>query len=159
ASDEPTAALKRNTTWPKQGFIVVPLEPYSGKKIITALGGAVPKAVLHVQIEKGGALQFGAYDRFHPECIFFGSAVRSELVNLSCPRESFSFSLSVPPRECVVEGQPLLAASFRFRRFPGPTPALRHRIPPSDQSSRHHADTMVDLTDRFEPEPVEVLTA
>ena len=80
ASDEPTAALKRNTTWPKQGFIVVPLEPYSGKKIITALGGAVPKAVLHVQIEKGGALQFGAYDRFHPECIFFGSAVRSELV-------------------------------------------------------------------------------
>src|SRR5215470_5043673 len=62
-SDEPTAALKRNTIWPEQGFIVVPLEPHSGKKIMAALGGVVPKAVIHVQIEKSGVLQFGAYDR------------------------------------------------------------------------------------------------
>src|SRR5579862_3306654 len=80
ASPEPTAALKRNTLWPKEDFIVVPLELSSSKRIYAVLGGAVPKTVLHIQIEKSGALQFGAYDGFHPECIFFGSAVKPELV-------------------------------------------------------------------------------
>ena len=80
ASSLPTDVLKRNTVWPIQDFIVVPLEPSSSKRIYLALGGAVPKTVLHVQIEKGGVLQFGAYDNLHPECIFFGSAVRQGLV-------------------------------------------------------------------------------
>jgi hypothetical protein len=59
-SSEPTDALKRNTLGPKQDFVIVPLEPSSSKKIFAALGGAVPKTVLHVQIEKDGVLQFGA---------------------------------------------------------------------------------------------------
>jgi len=79
-SFQPTEALKRGTLWPKQDFIVVPLELSSSKQIYAALGGAVPKTVLHIQIEKDGVLQFGAYDHFHPQCIFFGSAVRPELV-------------------------------------------------------------------------------
>ncbi len=80
ASSEPTDALKRNTLWPKQDFVIAPLEPSSGKKIYAALGGVVPRTVRHVQIEKDGVLQFGAYDNFHPECIFFGSAVTSQLL-------------------------------------------------------------------------------
>lgn len=80
ASSEPTDALKRNTLWPKQDFVVAPLERASGKKIYAVLGGVVPRTVLHVQIEKDGVLQFGAYDNFHPECIFFGSAVTSPLL-------------------------------------------------------------------------------
>jgi hypothetical protein len=80
ASSEPTGALKRNTLWPKQDFVVLPLELSSSKKIYAALAGVVPRTVLHVQIEKDGVLQFGAYDNFHPECIFFGSAVTGQLL-------------------------------------------------------------------------------
>jgi|SRR5215467_751495 len=77
---EPTEALKRNTLWPKQDFVAIPLDASSSKKIFAALGGGVPKSVLHVQIEKNGVLEFGAYDNFHPECIFFGSAVTNRLL-------------------------------------------------------------------------------
>jgi hypothetical protein len=80
ASLQPTAVLKRNTIWPNQDFVVVPLEPTASKKIIAALGGTVPGTVLHVQIEKRGVLEFGAYDNFHPKCIFFGSAVAPAIV-------------------------------------------------------------------------------
>ena len=45
ASDEPTAALRRNTRWPKQDFVIVPLEPSRGKKIIAAIGGTIPNAI------------------------------------------------------------------------------------------------------------------
>ena len=80
ASREPTAILRRNTLWPKQDFVVIPLEPSMGKQIIAAMGGAIPKAVIHIQIEKEGLLQFGAYDNFHPECIYFGSAVKQAFI-------------------------------------------------------------------------------
>jgi hypothetical protein len=75
AFGEPTAALKRNTLWPKQDFVVVPLEPSMGQKIIAAIGGTVPGAIIHVQIEKDGQLHSGAYDNFHPQCIYFGTGV------------------------------------------------------------------------------------
>lgn len=76
ASGKPTTALKRNTLQPKQDFVVVPLEPSTEQKIIAAMGGTIPGAIIHIQIEKDGELQFGAYDNFSPECIYFGSAVR-----------------------------------------------------------------------------------
>lgn len=80
ASDEPTPTLSRNTLRPKQDFVIVPLEPSMGKKIIAAIGGTIPNAIRHIQIEKNGLLQFGAYDNFHPECISFGSAIKQALV-------------------------------------------------------------------------------
>jgi hypothetical protein len=80
SSEQPTAVLKRSTVWPKLDFVVIPLESSAGKKIIAALGGTVPRTVLHIQIEKRGVLEFGAYDNFHPECIFFGSAVRQATI-------------------------------------------------------------------------------
>jgi len=80
ASHQPTAVLKRGTISPEQDFLVIPLGPSVGKEIIAALGGAIPKTVLHIQIEKHGVLEFGAYDNFHPECIFFGSAIRQTTV-------------------------------------------------------------------------------
>lgn len=82
ASSEPTTALKRNTLQPKQDFVVVPLEPSTGQEIIAAMGGTVPGAIIHIQIEKNGELQFGAYDNFYPECIYFGSAVREGVIQL-----------------------------------------------------------------------------
>jgi hypothetical protein len=82
ASNEPTAALKRNTRWPKQDFVVVPLEPSMDQRIIAAIGGTVPGAIIHIQIEKDGQLQFGAYDNFYQECIYFGSAVNEGVIQL-----------------------------------------------------------------------------
>ncbi len=76
ASQEETGVLRRNTLWPKQDFIVLPLEPSTSKTIISAIGGTVPNAIIHIQIEKGGTLQFAAYDNFHPQCIIFHSTVK-----------------------------------------------------------------------------------
>jgi hypothetical protein len=80
ASGEPTSVLKRNTLSPKQDFVVVPLEPSMGQRIIAAIGGTIPGAIIHIQIEKDGQLQFGAYDNFHPECIYFGNAVKEAVI-------------------------------------------------------------------------------
>ncbi|MGH9743729.1 MAG: hypothetical protein ACRD51_15400 [Candidatus Acidiferrum sp.] len=75
ASEEETRILKRNTTWPKQDFVVLPLVPAMSKPLLSALGGALPNSVLHIQIEKDNVLEFGAYDNFYPESRFFGKAL------------------------------------------------------------------------------------
>ncbi len=77
ASHEETVILKRNTLRPKQDFVVVPLEASTEGAIIAAIGGTVPRAILHIQIEKNGRLEFGTYDTFHPECFTIGSGLES----------------------------------------------------------------------------------
>lgn len=74
-SESETETLKRSTLWPKQDFVVVQLEDSTIRPVISAIGGNVPKAIIHVQIEKAGRLQFGAYDNFQPGCVSFGDAV------------------------------------------------------------------------------------
>ena len=74
ASKEETGALKRSTRWPKQDFVVLPLEATT-EAILLAVGGTVPNSVVHVQIEKSGLLEFAAYDNFHPQCLVFRAAV------------------------------------------------------------------------------------
>jgi hypothetical protein len=98
ASGEPTVALKRNTLWPKQDFVVVPLEPSMGQKIIAAIGGTVPRAIIHVQIEKDGQLQFGAYDNFHPQCIFFGTGVKEAVLESLVSQSIIRPYAERPPR-------------------------------------------------------------
>lgn len=80
ASPEETAALRRNTSWPRQDFVVLPLDHTTFESVMSAIGGNVPRRILHVQIEKSGKLEFGAYDRFHPECIVFGPGVGRDVV-------------------------------------------------------------------------------
>jgi len=80
ASRTPTAALKLNTLSPKQDFVIVPLEPSMVQEIMVAIGGTVPRSIIHIQIEKDGQLQFGTYDNFHPECIYFGNAVKEAVI-------------------------------------------------------------------------------
>lgn len=80
ALDKETPILKRNTIWPRQDFVVVPLESSMGQKIFPALSGAVPQRIIHIQIEKDGVLQFGAYDNFDPACFFWGPALNQEFV-------------------------------------------------------------------------------
>jgi hypothetical protein len=75
SSQDETVALKRNTLWPQQDFVVLPLESLILKQILLASSGTVPRTILHVQIEKADTLQFAAYDNFDPECIFFGNTL------------------------------------------------------------------------------------
>src|SRR5688500_3128889 len=66
-SEEETAILKRNTLYPQQEFIVVPLEPETVPRLwqILSAPDAVTRKILHVQIEKDGRIQFSAYDNVH----------------------------------------------------------------------------------------------
>ena len=81
SSQDETAALKRNTLWPEQDFVILPLELPIIKKILSASSGTLPRTILHVQIEKADTLQFAAYDNFDPECIYFGNALGDVFVD------------------------------------------------------------------------------
>ncbi|MGA3047000.1 MAG: hypothetical protein ABSD67_10280 [Terracidiphilus sp.] len=74
ASQIENSVLKRYTLFPRQEFVIAPLERSTVSAVFSKIGGTIPKSVLHILIEKDGRLEFGAYDRFHPECFF--SAVR-----------------------------------------------------------------------------------
>jgi hypothetical protein len=58
--------------------VVLPLEAALIKAIIAGIGGTIPRAVLHVQIEKDGQLELGLYDKFGPDTSFFGSRLTPE---------------------------------------------------------------------------------
>jgi len=98
ASDQETAVLKRNTRRPRQDFIVAPLDPASIGTMMAAIGGSVSRKILHVQIEKGDALEFAAYDNFHAGCVLFGRAVSRDLLR-SLESQGVLSSLSVPNRQ------------------------------------------------------------
>jgi hypothetical protein len=83
-SGEETDVLRRHTAIPKQDFVVLPLTPGSARPILDVIlpGNRYMADVLHIQIERGGALQFGSYDRFDPECIVcFPPGVSAELLD------------------------------------------------------------------------------
>jgi hypothetical protein len=80
ASTEETGAFKRNTTWPKQDFVIVPLEPSTVRPILAAIGGTIPRDIWHILIAKAGKLEFAAYDNFHPECLYFGKALKQRFL-------------------------------------------------------------------------------
>ena len=79
ASGDETEALKRNTLWPKQDFVVLPLEADTIGTIMAAVGGTVPRSILHIQVEKEGRLELGLYDNFAPRVMFFGPAVTPQI--------------------------------------------------------------------------------
>ena len=81
AATEETSVLKRNTTAPKQDFVVLPLEPGMDDRILAAVGTSVPRSILHIQIEKAGVLQFAAYDQFDRECLFLENSLQGEFLD------------------------------------------------------------------------------
>jgi len=85
ATTEETAVLKRNTSHPRQDFVVVPLEENTAAAIFKEVesGGRIVRDIIHVQIEKGGFLVFGAYDNFHPDgCVVWKGATEGSLNEL-----------------------------------------------------------------------------
>ena len=75
AYDE-TAVLKRNTIAPKLDFVVLRLTPETVETALKAIKAAGLKgAIVHVQIERDGVLELGAYDHFYPGCVVTGPSV------------------------------------------------------------------------------------
>jgi hypothetical protein len=77
ASSDETQILKRNTLWPKQDFVVLPLESEMIGPIMAAVGGTVPRGIIHIQVQKDGRLELGLYDNFAPKFMFFGPRLTS----------------------------------------------------------------------------------
>jgi hypothetical protein len=78
-----TAILKRNTTAPKQDFAVLRLRltPETvGPIFKQVMAAGLKRAIVHVQIERNGVLELGAYDNFHHECVVTGPSVSPELL-------------------------------------------------------------------------------
>jgi hypothetical protein len=73
-----TPLLRRNTTSPKQDFVVLRLTPETVDEIFKQIMAAgLNRAIMHVQIERDGVLELGAYDNFDPECVVTGPNVSS----------------------------------------------------------------------------------
>ncbi len=78
-----TSILKRNTTAPKQDFVVLRLAPETVEPILKqalAAGLKPVKGIIHVQIERDGVLELGAYDNFDDECVATGPGVNRTLL-------------------------------------------------------------------------------
>jgi hypothetical protein len=81
ASGDETALLKRNTLAPRQDFVVLELTPETLEPIFKQIKAAgLKRAILHVQIERNGVLELGAYDNFHPECVVSGPGIGEQLL-------------------------------------------------------------------------------
>jgi hypothetical protein len=86
ASNEETEVLKRNTLSPKQVFVVLPLETSSTKTIIAAIGGTIPSAIMHVQIEKVGVFNSQPTTISIRSALFFILRWIERSLNYSSPR-------------------------------------------------------------------------
>jgi hypothetical protein len=80
ASNDETQVLKRGTLWPKQDFVVLPLEVEMVLPIMAAVGGTVPRGLIHVQVQKEGRLQLGLYDNFAPNSMFLGPGLTPSFI-------------------------------------------------------------------------------
>jgi hypothetical protein len=80
---EEMSALQRATAYPRQDFVVLPLRTDTIRPILDVVlpEHRFMKEVIHIQIEKDGRLEFGAYDNFHPECIVCFLGVSVDLLN------------------------------------------------------------------------------
>jgi hypothetical protein len=74
--------LRRNTLAPRQDFVVLRLEPDAAAAIFRQIVAAgLSRAIIHVQIERGGVLELGAYDNFHTGCVVTGPGVGAGLLS------------------------------------------------------------------------------
>lgn len=81
ATDE-VGLLKRNTTWPRQDFIALYLEPENVDAILKeAMAAGFKNGIIHIQVERHGELQFGCYDNFSTGGVWTGSDIRTSFLN------------------------------------------------------------------------------
>lgn len=81
-SREETGILKRNTLTPKQDFVVLRLTSETVDSIFKQMMAAgLKRAIIHIQIERNGVLELGAYDNFDPGCVVTGPGVSLALLD------------------------------------------------------------------------------
>ena len=81
ASRGEIGVLKRSTLFPRQSFVVLRLTPETVAPIFEQVSAAgLTEAIIHVQIERDGVLELGAYDNFAPGCVITGPGVKLELL-------------------------------------------------------------------------------
>ncbi len=70
-SSTETDILDRIQAWPRCHFVVLPLTSSTVLPILDVVlpDGRFMKDIIHIQIEKGGKLEFGAYDNFDSQCV------------------------------------------------------------------------------------------
>ncbi|MGH7242000.1 MAG: hypothetical protein ACREJD_01105 [Phycisphaerales bacterium] len=78
-----TQALCRSTVSPKLDFAVLSLEPDAIGPILEVIlpDWRYLDDIIHIQIERGGKLQFGSYDNFHRECVVCHAGVETSLLD------------------------------------------------------------------------------
>ena len=78
----PTNILVRNTIWPEQDFIIMPIEVGTKDlikgKILSQVG--LRTNVLHILLEKEGVLVFAAYDTFDPDSVWLSNKADKKLL-------------------------------------------------------------------------------
>jgi hypothetical protein len=83
AVDEGESSLRRAALTPELDFVALPLTLETQPLIWAAVFKAdrlAQDGIIHTQIEKEGRLAFGAYDNFHADCVWAGSAVPLSLL-------------------------------------------------------------------------------
>ena len=80
---EETDILKRNTTHPKQDFLIIPLNGNNKRSLIEDIFNRIGlrKNVLHIQVAYKNNLFFGAYDCFHPECVWIDAKLKETILS------------------------------------------------------------------------------
>ncbi|MEL6475589.1 MAG: hypothetical protein AAFQ21_16140 [Pseudomonadota bacterium] len=71
-ADESETSLQRGTLSPELDFVVLKLTEETQPRIWNAVckvDRLADDGIIHIQIEKGGRLVFGAYDNFHADCV------------------------------------------------------------------------------------------
>jgi hypothetical protein len=83
SDNEEDSILTRQTTWPRQDFVILPLEHETIEPILNVVlpDNRYMEDIIHIQIEKDGKLQFGSYDQFHHECIVCFHGVQSKFLD------------------------------------------------------------------------------
>ena len=80
ATGDETAILRRNTIAPKQDYVVLQLTRETYTPILKqVMAAGLKRAIIHVQIERNGVLELGAYDNF--QVVVTGPSISPELLN------------------------------------------------------------------------------
>ncbi|HLJ12755.1 MAG TPA: hypothetical protein VKU82_16280 [Planctomycetaceae bacterium] len=75
-SRDESGLLRRNTLYPREDFVIAELMPTSVSPIFKqVMAAGLKRAIVHVQIERDGILELGAYDNFHEDCVFTGPGI------------------------------------------------------------------------------------
>ena len=76
-------SLRRATLIPEMDFVRCLLNHTTVAPILNALGSGkeLVSDIIHIQISVSDRLEFGAYDKFHRDCVVTGSRVPTELLS------------------------------------------------------------------------------